>query len=113
MRVPKFSGTSQGTLAVVEPATWVDGAGRIWKTLTILGRIKYRYPAAHALRDFVFVRDRGACVSCADTNPIELVLDHIISRRNGGSHHPSNLQTLCRSCNSSKVSVVDKKGLAA
>jgi 5-methylcytosine-specific restriction endonuclease McrA len=32
-----------------------------------------------------------------------------LSRRNGGSHHPSNLRCLCESCNARKASLVDAK----
>jgi 5-methylcytosine-specific restriction endonuclease McrA len=39
-----------------------------------------------------------------------LVADHVISRRNGGSHHPDNMQCLCNSCNSRKANLIDAKG---
>lgn len=38
-----------------------------------------------------------------------LVLDHIISRRNGGTNDPDNLQLLCDSCNSKKATAEDAK----
>jgi len=38
-----------------------------------------------------------------------LVLDHIVSLRNGGTNHPNNLQTLCDFCNASKSVLVDAK----
>lgn len=44
------------------------------------------------------------------TEPFVLCVDHIVSRRNGGSHHPSNLQALCDPCNSAKVGLVDRFG---
>lgn len=34
--------------------------------------------------------------------PGELTVDHIVPIKGGGTHHPSNLTVLCRSCNSSK-----------
>ena len=42
-----------------------------------------------------------------------LVIDHVVSRLNGGTHHPDNLQTLCDSCNSAKVGLVDSRHPAA
>lgn len=60
------------------------------------------------LREFVIRRDGGRCRSCGATD--DLIADHIVSRRNGGSHHPDNMQCLCQSCNSRKSAVVDSKG---
>ena len=39
----------------------------------------------------------------------DLVADHIVSRKNGGEHHPNNLQAMCQSCNSKKSGLVDSK----
>ena len=115
MRNPKFGGGRSGLLATNEPSSWTDDAGRVLQTLRILGRIKYRYPAALALRSHVFDRDGYRCLSCgcADSVKSPHLLDHIISRRNGGSHYPDNLQTLCMSCNASKAATVDSKRRAA
>jgi 5-methylcytosine-specific restriction endonuclease McrA len=88
------------------PATWTDHNGRFWKTPTILGRLKMRVPCHSALRDFVIRRD-CVCKWCGAKE--NLIADHIVSRRNGGSHHPDNLQALCQPCNSRKVSLIDKK----
>ena len=54
-----------------------------------------------ALREFVIHRDGGRCKRCGSREL--LVADHILSRRNGGAHHPNNLQCLCDSCNSRKA----------
>jgi 5-methylcytosine-specific restriction endonuclease McrA len=35
--------------------------------------------------------------------------DHIVSRRNGGSHHPDSLRVLCDSCNAAKTGLVDAR----
>lgn len=98
-----------GLLCTSEPANWIDHNGKKWPTLRIIGRIKYRYPAAHALREFVFQRDNFTCADCGTTDQMTLLLDHIVSRRCGGSHHPRNLRTLCDRCNSRKVGLVDVK----
>jgi hypothetical protein len=53
----------------------------------------------------VFQRDGYRCVRCgADgTEPRnDLTLDHVIALSVGGDNSLKNLQTLCRSCNSSK-----------
>ena len=109
-----------GLRAMCEPGHWTDWAGQRWRTLRCIGRIKYRTLGAHALRRYVHQRDLFACQHCStkaivptdwdgssalacDNGAWCLVLDHIISRRNGGSHHPDNLQTLCDSCNARKV----------
>lgn len=41
------------------------------------------------------------CVACGSTN--QITIDHIIPIARGGTHSIGNLQSLCRSCNSSKV----------
>jgi len=114
---------------IVAPQFWIDSRGASWPVLTIRGRIKFRYPAALALRVHVFTRDRFTCQVCGETAKLageydgseppalpsgrHLVLDHVLSRRNGGSHHPGNLQALCDACNARKASLVDAKGGSA
>ena len=39
-----------------------------------------------------------------------LILDHIVSLRNGGDNSASNLQLLCDSCNSKKATTEDAIG---
>jgi len=57
-----------------------------------------RWP--NALKRFVFERDKYRCVNCG--THLNLSIDHIHPFSKGGSDDESNLQTLCRSCNSSK-----------
>jgi hypothetical protein len=52
------------------------------------------------LRQETFDRDGRKCVICGAKE--DLSIDHIIPRSKGGTNDPENLQTLCRSCNSSK-----------
>jgi hypothetical protein len=91
----------------IAPAFWTDHLGRRWKVPQILGRLKPGKCQGHmALREYVIHRDGHRCRLCGrgvhSTPPVLLVADHIVSRRNGGSHHPDNLRALCQSCNSSK-----------
>jgi 5-methylcytosine-specific restriction endonuclease McrA len=118
---------------------WTDDKGVTRRVPTVRGRLQFQTPLHAALRAFVFRRDRFTCRWCgakavappADydgrstlntdrmydnrlsriigRNPAYLVMDHIVSRFNDGSHHPDNLQTLCDCCNSAKVSLVDRK----
>lgn len=55
---------------------------------------------AESVRLAVFERDGNTCLACGSGE--DLSLDHIIPRSKGGSHDESNLQTLCRRCNSAK-----------
>jgi HNH endonuclease len=59
-----------------------------------------RQPVDPSLRWAVFQRDGYACVHCGSTS--DLTVDHIHPVSLGGIDDPSNLQTLCRSCNSTK-----------
>lgn len=52
------------------------------------------------LRTAVFERDMYRCVRC-ETH-LDLCADHIVPESKGGETSIDNLQTLCRSCNSSK-----------
>lgn len=91
------------------PDTWTDQMGRVRKVPTIRHRLKCgKIPLHRDLREFVIWRSGGRCCECGADE--DLVADHIVSRRNGGSHHPDNLQCLCQSCNSRKVGLVDRFG---
>lgn len=58
------------------------------------------------LRFEVLSRDGEACCKCGRRPPeVELQVDHVIPVTLGGSDEPSNLQTLCKECNSGKSSV--------
>ncbi len=52
------------------------------------------------IREFIFKRDCHKCLCCGAKN--NLAIDHIHSIFYGGENKLSNLQTLCRRCNSSK-----------
>jgi 5-methylcytosine-specific restriction endonuclease McrA len=53
-------------------------------------------------KERVFARDGRICRYCG--NDENLQVDHIISRKNGGTHDMDNLQVLCRDCNLRKSS---------
>ena len=92
---------------------WKDHLGIERPVPQALGRLRFgKCPGHRALREFVFQRDGYKCLHCGEENRLKLVADHIVSRRNGGSHHPSNLQCLCDSCNARKAGLIDVKGLA-
>jgi len=55
---------------------------------------------AYEVRLLVFKRDEFRCRLCGSER--DITIDHIIARSRGGSNDESNLQTLCRRCNSSK-----------
>jgi 5-methylcytosine-specific restriction endonuclease McrA len=118
----------RGVLATDAPPTWTDHNGVVQPTRNT------KYPQQSAwyetLRATVFERDNFTCHGCglratehsiADGYPCvaadkpdngyygTLVLDHVISLRNGGSNHPDNMQTLCGYCNSAKSGLVDSR----
>jgi 5-methylcytosine-specific restriction endonuclease McrA len=61
---------------------------------------RHRRHIADSVRLAVYERDGFACLHCGATE--SLSLDHIHPYSLGGSDDASNLQTLCRPCNSSK-----------
>lgn len=55
------------------------------------------------LRAEILRRDNSTCRNCGAKAPaVVLVIDHVVPVTLGGSDEPSNLQTLCESCNSGK-----------
>lgn len=52
------------------------------------------------LSQIIFLRDGKVCARCGATD--DLTIDHIIPIIKGGSDEVTNLQVLCRKCNSSK-----------
>ena len=54
-------------------------------------------------------RDAYTCQSCGVWGPdVTLDVDHIVEWADGGSNHPSNLQTLCRPCHAVKSQITAK-----
>lgn len=58
-----------------------------------------RVSISKKLKKYIFERD-GCCLSCGSTH--DLTIDHIKAVSIGGDNHHSNLQCLCRKCNSIK-----------
>jgi hypothetical protein len=61
-----------------------------------------RNPIIPHLREWIIDRDLNKCCACGATE--DLTVDHVFPVILGGKTNPDNLQTLCRSCNSSKGS---------
>lgn len=98
---------TDGDRTIMDDKFWKDQFGFVRKVPQILGRLKCgKCPGHAALRNFVIQRDGNKCVKCSSTE--RLMADHILSRNNGGSHHPNNLQCLCSSCNSRKANLEDR-----
>jgi 5-methylcytosine-specific restriction endonuclease McrA len=54
----------------------------------------------------IYLRDRFTCIYCLadlhDAKPMDITLDHIIPKSDGGSNSETNLVTACRACNCSR-----------
>lgn len=97
-----------GILDADAPDTWTDDRGRTWQTPRTKNALNATRSAGHrSLKEFVLRRDGHSCRWCGSTDDVEV--DHIVSRRCGGAHHPRNLRALCGPCNSTKGAVVDAR----
>ncbi len=65
-----------------------------------LDKLNSRRYRVHKQR--VFDRDGRICRYCGSDENLQI--DHIISRKRGGTHDLENLQVLCRDCNLKKSS---------
>lgn len=90
------AGPGRYTLIDISRFRKVSRLGNIWQS-AIVGRRAF---IPKAIRSLVFERDSYRCVYCGSTE--KLSIDHIYPWSLGGSDLPSNLQTLCKSCNSKK-----------
>ena len=68
-----------------------------------------RVPIDPDVRWAIFQRDGYACTGCGSRS--DLTLDHVHAVSLGGSNDPSNLRTMCRSCNSAKGRASCQRGL--
>lgn len=66
-----------------------------------------------SLRYDILKRDKFRCVLCGRSadDGIQLQVDHIVPVSKGGKSVPSNLRTLCSSCNMGKSDKYDKDGV--
>jgi len=62
--------------------------------------VAQRFIGKRKIREFIFKRDKYKCLCCGGTKLLSI--DHINPVSLGGDNKLSNLQTLCRLCNSSK-----------
>lgn len=65
---------------------------------------RHPYDVSEQDRQAVFKRDGMRCLKCGSSGPLSL--DHIVPLGSGGGNEASNLQTLCKSCNSAKGNTV-------
>jgi hypothetical protein len=113
---------------------WTDLDGEKQPVIKSRNNLNFSIPLHAKIRRFVFFRDGFKCQICGVApfilpddydgkallecgNPLGfksknngnyLVIDHIISLKNGGVSHPENLQVLCRNCNSRKANLIDR-----
>lgn len=102
-------GDGNGGLILAEIRDAFDAAGLVEHDLP--ARSSSRRPQMSTRKSLaVFAKDRYSCVTCGSRD--DLCVDHIYPLSKGGSSDMSNLQTLCRPCNSRKGAKVIDQGNA-
>lgn len=91
---------SENEVKIYDPVTKLTSVEKI--KLDKKRRRKFAEAFTHQkeIRDSILKRDNYKCVYCHSTE--NLTIDHIIAITKKGADDLSNLQTLCRSCNSQK-----------
>lgn len=73
-----------------------------------------RFKAYYALRWQILERDNFTCQYCGQHAPnVQLEVDHLIPREEGGDDNPKNLRTSCYACNRGKSGlhiIIKRKG---
>lgn len=85
----------------IQRATGAGGPTRAADVIAPPPQLPDAEPSEEVKREIIR-RDGGCCLCCGNTRRRMLQVDHIISRYNGGTNDPSNLQTLCSICNRDK-----------
>lgn len=140
LRTRTFAGAGEVMRDYGQIQCWTNSLGQTRPVVSSRYQLNFRCPSHSELRKFVFHRDNFSCLLCgakAVNIPIKydgrkcletdtfvkskksnrswpdiLVVDHIVTRRAGGTNHPNNLQTLCETCNKRKQKE-DKAAAAA
>jgi len=67
--------------------------------------LKANAEGTHTINDlkYIYKHQKSKCPCCSEFISFEkITIDHIIALSKGGSNYPSNIQLLCKSCNSAK-----------
>ena len=93
---------------------WKDGRSKDINHLRLLRRLhKHKRRGLGEIHSELWENLKSrysfTCPACARSEPqLTLTIDHIIPISKGGTNDLSNLQPLCRSCNSRKMTMVKK-----
>lgn len=105
----KLRTCSSCTLDLIGEAYHTSGVGGIqrilFKHLLETGHERRKRTPIRGYRDIfktLLHKYKFSCVSCHETNVKKLSIDHIKPVSKGGGDDFSNLQIMCRSCNSKK-----------
>lgn len=100
---------------------WIDHNGRSWPVIGSTRALKFCIPSHAAARAYVFHRDGFRCTGCnvparyvppgydgrmtlyVEDGSQYFVVDHVLTRRAGGSNTVDNMQMLCEPCNKRKI----------
>lgn len=80
-----------------------NGTTNLRRSISGLTQVQSQLPSGNsrhvpaAIRREIFKRDEAKCTNCGSKHALQI--EHIVPFILGGTHEPSNLKLLCRSCN--------------
>jgi len=81
----------------------LDQQGRSYRIGRGGRKIYKRKKLGERIRKVVAASQKWRCYDCGELLPAAFEGDHVVPISQGGSSHPSNLQSLCRNCHGSRT----------
>ena len=89
-------------IGVVYNGKVINGRFRLPEVIRLTHYVFVPFSDVVFSRKNIFLRDNHTCQYCGARHPVELTMDHIVPKSEGGAFVWENLVCACRACNSRK-----------